>query len=125
MQVVLVEDDAFIREDLRLELTGAGHSVTDHDGGKGALRSIMLDPPDILVTDIVMEDGEGMDLITTVRQVCPSTMIIAISSRAKYLTYAAALGAHHTITKPFKPQLLLQIIGSQNVSVPKGLSHLT
>ena len=101
--VVLVEDDAFIREDLRLELTEAGHKVREHCGGRAAMRSIVEMAPDVVITDIVMEDGEGMDLITRIADISPQATIIAISSRSKYLTYAAALGAHHTFMKHASP----------------------
>ena len=71
-RIVLVEDDAFTREDLYQELTGAGHDVAVHSGGNEALETILSDPPDVIVTDIVMEEGEGMDLITKAREQCPS-----------------------------------------------------
>jgi len=58
----------------------------------------------------VMEDGEGMDLITKTRERCPDVGVIAISSNQKYLQYAAALGAPHTMRKPFNPQALLEKI---------------
>lgn len=111
-RIVLVEDDAFTREDLYQELTGAGHDVAVHSGGHEALETILSNPPEFIVTDIVMEEGEGMDLITKTREQCPSVVVIAISSNRDYLKYAAALGAHHTMLKPLQSQDLVQTIGA-------------
>lgn len=111
-RIVLVEDDAFTREDLHQELSGAGHDVAVHSGGNEALETILSAPPDFIVTDIVMEEGEGMDLITKTREQCPSVVVIAISSNRDYLKYAAALGAHHTMLKPLQSQDLVQTIGA-------------
>jgi len=107
---MLIEDDVFAREDLCSELTSAGHDVVVHSGGHAALKSIVSDPPHVIVTDIVMDDGEGMDLISKTRERYPNVGVIAISSNQEYLKYAAALGAHHTMHKPFKLQVLLQKI---------------
>ena len=122
VRVVLVEDDAFVREDLRLELSEAGHSVRVHGGGRHAMCSIMEWAPDVIITDIVMEDGEGMDLIAKINQVCPQAIVIAISSRSKYLTYAAALGAHYTLQKPFRPAALMQIMQEVCTRAPQAFT---
>ncbi len=111
-RIVLVEDDAFIREDLRLEMVGAGHDVTVHSGGHPAMATILSNPPHFIVTDIIMEDGEGMDLISKTREQCPDVVVIAISSNREYLKYATALGAHHTMLKPLRSQDLVQTIGA-------------
>ena len=110
-RIVLIEDDAFIREDLRMELAGAGHKVAAYDGGDSALPTILSDPPDVIITDIVMEDGEGMDVIVKIRD-HSDILIIAISSNPEYLKYAEALGAHRTILKPFRPNALLHTIAA-------------
>ncbi|MFY0610680.1 MAG: response regulator [Hyphomicrobiaceae bacterium] len=109
-RIMLIEDDAFVREDLRAELIGAGHDVDVHSGGHTALKSILSDPPNLIITDIVMEEGEGMDLISKTRDCCPDVGVIAISSNRDYLKYASALGAHHTLQKPLKPKQLLETI---------------
>lgn len=106
-RIVLIDDDPFVREDLHNALTGAGHDVVVHSGGNAAIKAIVADPPHLIITDIVMEDGEGMDLITKTRERCPDVGVIAISSNQKYLQYAAALGALLTMRKPFNPQELL------------------
>ena len=109
-RIMLVEDDAFVREDLRQEMVEAQHEVVVHEGGHAAMATILSNPPQFIVTDIIMEEGEGMDLIAKARAACPDAILIAISSNTKYLEYAAALGAHHTMLKPLKGRDLVEAI---------------
>jgi DNA-binding NtrC family response regulator len=107
---MLIEDDAFTREDLEFELTSAGHDVASFGGGRDALASASSASPDFVITDIIMEDGEGIGVLTTLSERYPAVVLIAISSNKDYLKYAANLGARHTLLKPFKPRELLQLI---------------
>lgn len=109
-RIVLIEDDRFTREDLKQGLLEAGHEVVAHSGGRKALEAILSDPPDCVVTDIIMEDGEGINVITTIRERCADVGVIAMSSDKTYLNYAAMLGADQTIRKPLSPRLLLEAI---------------
>lgn len=109
-RIMVIDDDAFVREDLRGELSDAGHEVTVHGGGHAALAAIEAGPPELVITDIVMEEGEGMQLISQTKARWPDITVIAISSNRDYLKYAAAFGARHCLHKPFRPEVLLAAV---------------
>jgi DNA-binding NtrC family response regulator len=109
-RIMVIDDDAFVREDLRGELRGAGHEVAVYSGGEAALAAIEAGPPELVITDIVMKEGEGMQLISQTKERWPDVVVIAISSNREYLKYAAAFGAHHCLHKPIRPQLLLAVV---------------
>ena len=95
----------------------AGHSVTEAADGREALRSAASHPPEVMITDIVMPDIEGIELIGKIRNLHPHTKIIAMSGGGRidpgcYLELAANIGAHATLEKPFEARLLLDTVES-------------
>jgi DNA-binding NtrC family response regulator len=111
-RIMLIEDDRFTREDLNFVLTDAGYEVFTFSGGRDALAAADSAKPHFVVTDIVMEDGEGIGVLTTLSERFPEVVSIAISSNRNYLKYAANLGASHTLLKPFKADQLLSLLSS-------------
>jgi DNA-binding response OmpR family regulator len=84
----------------------AGHQVTTAPNGAAALRALESGTFDVIVTDIVMPDMEGLELIRKVRKTHASLPIIAMSgggtgSTQDYLALAANFGAAKTLEKPF------------------------
>ncbi|MGP8162094.1 MAG: response regulator [Candidatus Dormibacteria bacterium] len=65
--ILVAEDEADIRELLRLVLTGAGHEVETAPDGAAALESAVARPPALLVTDLRMPSMNGLDLIRALR----------------------------------------------------------
>lgn len=105
-RILIAEDDEAFRLTLSIALTRMGHAVMAARDGKEAIRFASEEPPDILITDIVMPEKEGLEVISEVRHMHPSVKIIAMSgggygNAVGYLKIAHALGAHLVIAKPF------------------------
>jgi DNA-binding response OmpR family regulator len=94
-------------------LTAAGHTVIEAGGGSEGLAAFRRSPPNLVITDIVMEDGEGIATIREMRREAPTVPILAMSgSGLLYLRAAGRLGASATIEKPFRPDEFLATVNS-------------
>src|SRR4051812_47209412 len=102
LSVLVVDDDAEFLEVVCRGLRLADYDVAGVTDGAKALRAIAAGAPDILVTDIVMPEIEGIGLITTVRRDHPRMWILAMSGQPlirtlDVLELAAGLGADATL----------------------------
>lgn len=124
-RVLLVEDDSQVREMLLETLTQEGHEVTEASNGKEAVAAYRANPPDLVITDIIMPDQDGVETIHTIRREFPDAKIIAISGgsaniRGEYLLGTAdALGAIKTFNKPVDVGELLDAIDSIVRGLPR------
>ena len=105
--ILLVEDNADLRDMLRESLESAGYQVITAPGGEVGLTLFRRGPVDAVVTDIMMADGEGIEFIMRIKAAQPETPVIAMSAKATYLENAAKLGADRTLLKPFRLHDLL------------------
>lgn len=106
MRILLVEDDKHTRDMLRLLLIKMGHEVVEAINGKMALKLCRTESPDVMLTDIVMPEKEGVETIIEVRRAYPKIKIVAMSgggvgSGTTYLKLATTLGASQSLMKPF------------------------
>lgn len=113
--ILVVDDDAGIRDSLSKLLVLAGFEVSTARGGREAHRLIRQSDVHVLITDLIMEDVDGLTLIREVRASHPATKIIAISgggqgSAEAILSAARRLGADSSFTKPVPPADLLQLL---------------
>ena len=113
--ILVVDDDAAFRGAVRRVLSGAGYSVAEAQDGARAQEVLKSERPEILVTDIIMPDGDGIELINAVKWRYPTMRILAISGRGKMgsldlLKMAAMVGADATLSKPLGPEDLLSRI---------------
>jgi DNA-binding NtrC family response regulator len=104
--ILLVEDDDQVRTLLKLLLTNAGYLVCEARNGKGVNDLYQQHQPDLVITDLIMPEKEGLELIMELRSRDPKLKIIAMSggglgSTVKYLPMAQKLGAQFTLAKPF------------------------
>lgn len=112
-RILLVDDDAAVRGTLRKFLENAGYETVEaSDGGAG---SRMLDGVDLVITDLLMPDVDGVDLLGMIRKQGRSIPVIAISGGGRvdprsYLDVAKALGAYATLAKPFDFQQMLTTV---------------
>lgn len=91
------------------------HELCFANNGREALRIIETRDITLLITDIFMPEMEGLELISKVRNLSPSTKIIAISGGGmlgdlQYLEFAKKLGRAQTLAKPFSKEELLSAI---------------
>ena len=113
--ILLIEDDAPLRQTLARLLSRSGYAVREAENGKVGLCLMGERAADLVVTDILMPEMEGIETIRHLRKRYPETRIVAISGGGRgdahcYLKIARELGAQKTLTKPFFPYELLSAL---------------
>ena len=105
-KILVVDDEAIIRESLRDWLSDAGHQVLTAENGSQALEIVEKDKPGIAVVDLVMPGMDGIELLKKAKEVSPSIEVIIITAYASIPTAIAAIreGAYDYIEKPFSPE---------------------
>src|SRR4051812_21109663 len=107
-QVLVVEDDAGIRDVLRALLTAANYRVIDAASAARGDIEVRAHKPDVLLVDLGLPDRDGVELIARIRT-WSSVPIIVLSARTAEVQKIAALdaGADDYVTKPFAAAELL------------------
>ena len=102
--VLVVDDDIAALACARRTLVEAGYEVREALNGRRALQQVVASPPNLLLTDILMPDGDGIELINAVRRAFPAIPIIAMSERRHLgkldlLNLATKIGADAVLEK--------------------------
>jgi CheY-like chemotaxis protein len=105
-QILVVDDDPMVNSLIRRLLEKRGYRVASAFNGKEALNIYSTGVFDLVITDIIMPEMEGLETIKELRHTDPSVKIIAVSgggigSADDYLHAANLLGALRTFSKPF------------------------
>jgi CheY-like chemotaxis protein len=113
--ILLVEDDDQLRTMLKLLLTNSGYEVWEAPNGTRVCDMYQQQRFDLVITDLVMPDKEGLGVIMELRRRDQNVRIIAMSGglqgRAEeYLRIAQKLGAQLTLSKPFGNQEFLEAV---------------
>lgn len=107
MAKILILDDNLDMLEMQAEhLRADGHQVSLATKGPAAIARIKELGFDLLVTDLIMPDMDGIEVIMSLRKLQPPIRIIAISGGGRinakdYLALATKLGVHGTLQKPF------------------------
>jgi DNA-binding response OmpR family regulator len=114
-RILLIDDDAAVRESLRLVLEASGHQVRSADSGDSGLDAAGDFHPDIILTDIIMPGCEGIETIMTLKTRYPAIRIIAMSGGGRvgnrdYLDLARDVGADAVLQKPFDADAILDLV---------------
>jgi DNA-binding response OmpR family regulator len=112
MQVLIIEDDDDLRHTIETGLSRSGFDVTVASGGREGLEMVRSGSFNVVVTDIVMDQGEGIETLRWIESEKPGTPVIGISGRGEYLRLMSDLGAAATLQKPFKIAELAKVIES-------------
>ena len=117
MQILLVDDDDLSRGTIHQMLERAGHRVVSTPNGSEALDLFRADRPDLVITDLIMPDTDGLELIQELRKADTQVRILAISGGGRvnaneYLTVARKFGAAGILAKPFSNQELKEAIAA-------------
>ena len=114
-RILLVEDDDQLRPMLKLLLTTAGYEVWEARDGRGVGDLYEHHHPNLVITDLVMPDKDGLEVIMDLRRRDPKVRIIAMSGGGQgsaecYLKIARKLGAQRTLSKPFGNNEFLEAV---------------
>jgi CheY-like chemotaxis protein len=115
--ILIIEDDAIMREALAEWLEGAGYGVRKAADGTAGLAAVKFAAPALVVTDIHMPGTSGTMVIAELKQRYPGIPVIAISclfnsGHGMDADAAIALGAARALAKPFKRRELLRVVAA-------------
>jgi DNA-binding response OmpR family regulator len=114
-KILIIDDENQIRLMLRQMFEREGYDILEAADGKQALKMNKSNPADLIITDIIMPEMEGIRTIMELKKEKPDAKIIAVSGGGKnspeqYLHFAKKLGADRTFTKPFNRDELVAAV---------------
>src|SRR5216684_338233 len=111
-EILVIDDEPQMRRLIARILNGAGHIVHQANNGRDGIGLFHREHPALVITDIVMPDMEGIEMIRELHREAPTIPILAISGGgpAVYLRAATGLGATAALAKPFGAAELLSVV---------------
>ena len=114
-KVLIIDDEEAVRALARRMLESGNHTIIEAADGVAGLKAFDEEKPDVIVTDIIMPNADGLEVIREILRRDPEARIIAISGGGRlpdqtYLGYARKFGAIAVLPKPFTPEQLLSLI---------------
>ncbi|MEZ4387388.1 MAG: response regulator [Candidatus Krumholzibacteriia bacterium] len=113
--ILVIDDDQEVREFLVTVLERAGHEVSAASNGRDGVAMFREKPVQVVITDIIMPEKDGIETILDLRRAHPDLKVIAISGGGRttpenYLHSARLLGADRAMRKPFKNEEILRAV---------------
>jgi CheY-like chemotaxis protein len=115
-RILVIDDDTQMRQMLRQTLERAGYEVVEAQDGEEGMKLYRQSPTDLIITDIIMPEKEGVETIIELKRDFPDVKIIAISGGSRgvaaqnCLSYVSCLGVSDVFSKPFEREELLEAI---------------
>jgi CheY-like chemotaxis protein len=114
-RILLIDDDSLFRSILSATLRHFGHEVIEANDGTEGLQLFAHVNPDLIITDLVMPEMEGFEVLMELRRRSPLVKIVVISggvrgNTADFLDIAKRFGACAVLAKPFSNDALLSAI---------------
>ena len=114
-RILLIDDESQIRSMLRLMLERVGYDVIEAADGMEGIKQYRDNPADLIITDLIMPNKDGIGMIIDLKKEFPNVKIIAMSGGGLnkpegYLKGAKKLGAACTLTKPIDRDEMLRAI---------------
>jgi DNA-binding response OmpR family regulator len=114
-RILIIDDEDQPRRMLQQVLIRAGYEVIEARDGNQGLQLFRASPTDLIITDILMPEKEGLETIIDLRREFPAVKIIAISGGGRtgnlnFLEVAKRLGAQRTLQKPFELQEMIAAV---------------
>jgi CheY-like chemotaxis protein len=112
-KILVIDDDAGVRSVISDILAPSGHSVVTAENGRRGLALFLSDPPDLVITDIMMPEQDGIETLREILHARWDAKVIVISGGGRsdntdFLESARLLGAADIVAKPFDPDDLLR-----------------
>jgi CheY-like chemotaxis protein len=116
-KILVIDDNVVVRNTIAQILESDGYEVLSAENGRRGLTVFRHEHPDLVVTDIIMPEKEGIETIRDIRDCSPNAKIIAISGGGRigntdFLKIARQLGASEVVAKPLDPDHFLEIVRS-------------
>lgn len=113
-KILVVDDEQSMRDFLAIMLKKEGHEVSTAENGRDALKAVQAEIFDLVVTDVKMPGADGIEVLKTIKDISPETVVIMITAFATAETAIEAmkLGAYDYIIKPFKVDEIKLIINN-------------
>ena len=113
--VLVADDDRSIRTVLTQALGRSGYQVRSTGNAATLWRWVEDGEGDLVITDVVMPDENGLDLIPRIRKLRPDLRVVVMSAQSTLMTAvkAAQRGAFEYLPKPFDLQELLSVVGTR------------
>lgn len=112
--ILVIDDDETLRPMLGVALERKGYKVTLAEDGAVGVKSFLASAPDLVITDIIMPEKEGVETIMELREQHPDVKIIAMSGGGPrseiYLKMCSQLGVCNTLSKPFSLDTLITAV---------------
>lgn len=114
-RVLVIDDDTLVRRTMCAALKKLGYITTEAATGSEGVAEYMKGRHDIVITDVMMPDKNGLQAITEIRAVNPAVKIVAMSgggtnNDGNYLELARDVGALATLAKPFTADDIAQVL---------------
>lgn len=124
-RILVIEDESAVRAVLYEVLASAGYRVLEAADGKEGLRLFETQAPDLVVTDMLMPEKDGIETIVEIRRKAPNIGIVAVSGggRARnldFLDFSKTVGATEVLAKPFTREQLLDAVHRALTRAPSG-----
>jgi DNA-binding NtrC family response regulator len=112
LEIMIVDDETIVGKRLRVALEKDGYAVEVFDTGQSAIDRLQSKIFDIVVTDVRIDEVDGLQILDAVRSSSPTTKTIMITGYAtvEMAREALAKGAFDFIAKPFMPKDLRKVI---------------
>lgn len=123
LNIVVADDVKEITALAQVWLQDAGHAVTCATCGQEVIRVMKQQQVDVAVVDVLMPDGDGLDVVMAAKQISPVTRLLAISGGGSYMTGAECLrmakgiGADRILQKPFTRGQLISLVEELGMEV--------
>jgi CheY-like chemotaxis protein len=116
-RILIIDDDKMVLNMLRQVLEGAQHTVVEASNGEVAMRLWREHSADLIITDILMPEKDGLEVIRELRRECPTVKVIALSGGSRKIHFdaldvAKRFGALSTLEKPFELKELLASVST-------------
>ncbi len=113
--ILIIDDDLSIQRLFKQFLEGAGYSISSASDGREGMLLMKQKKPDLIITDIMMPEMDGLEVVRNINNTCPGLPVIAISGGMRgmpinFLPHAKKFGACRTFEKPVSLAALLKAV---------------
>jgi CheY-like chemotaxis protein len=114
-RILIIDDDGLFRSMLGATLVHFGHTVVEAGNGAEGLKLFKRGEPDLIITDLVMPEMEGFEVLMNLKKLNPGAKVMVMSGGVRgptvdFLEIANRLGASGVLAKPFSTDALLKAI---------------